>query len=139
MEISIIVNGEPLFKRRKDRNREEIRTLDKIAKKILNDNRARTFFVFIIACALFVFTPQEVVCGGTFDPSRIDQAGRTLLIIIQKVGYWVCIIMATKEVLSELMGGTLKNIGQVVMKYSVAFGTLFALPWIFDLIVDIFS
>lgn len=139
MEISIIVNGEPLFKRRKDRNREEIRTLDKVAKKILNDNRARIFFIFIIACALFVFTPQEVVYANSLDLDRIDQAGRTLLSIIQKVGYWVCIIMATKEVLSELMHGSLKNIGQVVMKYCVAFGTLFALPWIFDLIIGIFS
>ncbi|WP_295298868.1 hypothetical protein [uncultured Brachyspira sp.] len=139
MEISIIINGEPLFKKRRYRNREELRTLDRIAGKILNNNKAKTFFVFMIACSLFVFTPHEIAYGGTFDPTKIDEAGRTFLTIIQKVGYWVCIIMATKEILSELMHGTLKNVGQVIMKYSVAFGTLFALPWIFDLIIDIFS
>lgn len=134
MEISIIINDKPLFTKT---NRDERRELDRFIKKLCSNKRLKSFIVFCLACSLFILVPSETAYA--LDLRRVDEVGRTFLAIIQKVGYWVCLIMAIKEILSEVVKGSTRGIGSIVVKYALAFGTLFALPWIFDLIIEIFA
>jgi hypothetical protein len=75
------------------------------------------------------------------DPGldKIDKAGATILNLCRKIGYWACIIMAVIEIIRSLAQGDTKSIGKIIMKYSLGFGALFILPWIFDLIAEIFK
>ncbi|WP_051350722.1 hypothetical protein [Caloramator sp. ALD01] len=73
------------------------------------------------------------------DLSKVDKAGITILTIIRRVGYWACIILALMDIVKNLMEGDTKSIWETIAKYTVAFTTLYLLPWLFDLIAAIFK
>jgi len=81
-----------------------------------------------------------VCCSGIVmaDP-KIDKAGNTILALCRNLGYWLCIIMCTLEVLRNLMQGDTRGIARIISKYAMGFGTLYFLPWLFDLIKSIFN
>lgn len=71
--------------------------------------------------------------------SKIDKAGLLILGIVRRIGYWACIILALMDIVKSLMEGSTKDIWKTIAKYTVAFATLYLLPWLFDLIASIFS
>jgi hypothetical protein len=71
--------------------------------------------------------------------NKVDTAGATLLAIVRKIGYWICIIMCIIEILRCLGNGNTKEIGKVIVKYLIAFGACYLLPFLFDLIAAIFG
>lgn len=107
--------------------------MDHIAKVIIN-SKYKLFFIFIIASGLLVLNSTQVLA---VDTSKIDSAGSTLLTIVRTAGYWFCIILACKDIVGALIEGNTKAVGQIVVKYIVGFGALYALPWVFDLIKEI--
>lgn len=112
------------------------RKLDDFATRVLN-SKHKAAIVFIIASGLLVFNSTNALAVGSIDTSKIDLLGSTVLGLIRTCGYWFCIILATKDIIGELMRGTTKQIGSIVVKYLTAFGAFYALPWIFDLIADL--
>lgn len=73
------------------------------------------------------------------DLSKVDKAGIMILEIVRRVGYWACIILALMDIIKSLMEGSTKDIWKTIAKYTVAFATLYILPWLFDLIAAIFK
>lgn len=112
-------------------NRVAQRTLERICRK---DKKIRVLVVFVLAGIL---TLNTVVVACAVDTGKIDTMGRTLLTIVQSIGYWFCIIMAAKEILTSLMQNQAKEVGGIILKHVLAFGGFFALPWIFDLIKEL--
>lgn len=109
------------------------RQLENMAKAVLN-SKYKIFFIFLLASCLFVFTNIQALA---VDTSKIDSAGTILLTIVRTAGYWFCIILACKDIVGTLIEGNTKAVGQIVVKYIVGFGALYALPWLFDLIKEI--
>lgn len=70
--------------------------------------------------------------------SKLDKAGFKILDIVQRIGYWIILVQATREIISSIMSGANKNIGGVIVKYVLAYGSLFALPWLLDLVKGVF-
>jgi hypothetical protein len=98
--------------------------------KILSSKRIKQLSVFVLANCFYVQTVYA---------ANIDAAGQKVLGVCRNVGYWVCLIMATIEIIKALMQGNTKSITPIITKYAVGYGALFFLPWIFDLIKSIFS
>jgi hypothetical protein len=73
------------------------------------------------------------------DPSKLDAAGTKILNICRQFGYWGCIIMATVEITKALMRGDSKDITKIIAKYLAGFGALYLLPFLFNLIKDVFE
>lgn len=73
------------------------------------------------------------------DTSKLDIAGTKILGICQQFGYWGCLIMASVEIVKALMRGESKDITKIIAKYLIGFGALYVLPFLFNLIKDIFS
>lgn len=72
------------------------------------------------------------------DTSAIDKAGKEILNLIRKVGYWVGIILCAKDVIKQCMRGQTESVGTIVAMYGMSFGVLYFLPWLFDLIKGLF-
>ena len=108
--------------------------LDNMAKAIIN-SKYKLFFIFLIASGLLLL--NNVQAFAAVDTSKIDSAGFTLLTIVRTAGYWFCIVLACKDIIAALMEGNTKSVGQILVKYIVGFGALYALPWVFDLIKEI--
>ena len=62
-----------------------------------------------------------------------------ILTLVRQVGYWLCIILCAKDVVKKSMKGNMDSIGTVVTMYGMTFGTLYFLPWLFDLIKQVFQ
>ena len=109
-----------------------------IAKKILKDNRIKKMALFVMASTLnFNTLAYADTTEAAFN--KIDQGGMLFLRLAQKLGYWTCIVLCVIEILKCLFNGDNKDIMRIVLKYIIAMSSLYALPWIFDLIVSIFS
>ena len=70
---------------------------------------------------------------------KLDKAGNQVLGILQRVGYWGALLMAFWEVIGAIKDGDVNKIWGIAVKYALAYGTLYTLPWVFDLISTIFE
>lgn len=71
--------------------------------------------------------------------ARLDDAGFEVFRIGCRIGYWAALIMAVWEIIKCIKDGDTNAIWGVIAKYALAFGALYMLPWIFDLIAAIFG
>ena len=90
--------------------------------------------VLIIALTVDLST----VTSFAIDTTAIDKAGMQILELIRKVGYWIGIILCSKDVIKHCMRGHLDSVGSIVAMYGLGFGVLYFLPWLFDLIKGLF-
>jgi len=108
--------------------------MELVAKHINADNKLKKQAVFVLGSLFYV---QDVVSAAG-DLSKIDKAGGTILQVARKIGYWVCIVGCIIDVLKALMQGDTKSIAKIMMKYALAFSSLYIFPWVLDLIKNIF-
>lgn len=113
------------------------RKMELMANRIMKDDNKRRFVTFLIACGLMI---KDGLIAYAVDPSsKIDVAGRTILGIVRRFGYWICIIMCVAEIIKSLGQGDTKGIGKIVLKYLLAFAAFYMVPWLFDLIKELFG
>lgn len=102
----------------------------KSKNKYLRNKRLKQLSIFILASCLY----SENVYAA-----NIDIAGNKILGICRNIGYWMCLIMASIEIIKSLMQGNTKGITSIIAKYAIGYGSLFLMPWLFDLIRDLFA
>lgn len=74
------------------------------------------------------------------DPlKRMDEGGEKLVEIGQRIGYWVCILMCIFEIIKKVKDGDTNAIWGILMKYGIAYGSLFGVKWVLDMIGGFFS
>ena len=118
-------------------DKEDISRLDKAIDHVKRNKRKYRLLVTVIALTINLSTvPSFALAPGA---AAIDIAGRKILDLIRSVGYWVAIILCSKDVLKHLMRGHTESIGSVIAVYGMSFGVLYFLPWLFDLIKSIFA
>lgn len=107
-----------------------------LASRILHDKKLNRMVTFVLASCI----PSKRVFAGTASDAlgKVDVAGNTFLSIVRKAGYWICLIMCIIEIIKMLLQGNSKAVGNVVIKYLLAFSALYFMPFLFDLIRDIF-
>ena len=115
-------------------NREELINLDRTIEHIKANKKKYMLLVTIIALTIDLST----ITSFAMDTTAIDKAGMQILELIRKVGYWIGIILCSKDVIKHCMRGHLDSIGTIVAMYGLGFGVLYFLPWLFDLIKGLF-
>ena len=118
-------------------NREDISYLDKVIDHIKRNKKKYMLLVTIIALTIDLSTITSFAL--TPGVAAIDAAGQKILDLIRRVGYWIAIILCSKDVLKHCMRGHVESIGSVIAMYGLSFGVLYFLPWLFDLIKSIFA
>lgn len=118
-------------------------TEEYIAKKIMADPRLKKMSAFLLGSILYLNNAVTKVNASApsveaFD-QKINEAGTLFVGIIQSFGYWMCIIMCAVEILKALFQGDTRSISKIIIKYLLAFSSVYAIPWIFDLIKALFS
>ena len=117
--------------------RKEISKLDKAIDHVKRNKKKYMLLVTIIALTIDLTTVSSfALAPGT---EAINVAGEKILGLIRDVGYWVAIILCSKDVLKHLMRGHMESIGSIIAIYGLSFGVLYFLPWLFDLIKSIFA
>ena len=118
-------------------NMEHVSYLDKVIDHIKRNKKKYMLLVTIIALTIDLSTITSFAL--TPGVAAIDAAGQKVLDLIRRVGYWIAIILCSKDVLKHCMRGHVESIGSVIAMYGLSFGVLYFLPWLFDLIKSIFA
>lgn len=105
------------------------------ATRIMYDPKIKKVAIFLIANMLML---NKAILAQDTVGARVDAAGWKILNIARSIGYWICIVMCTVEIIKCVMEGDTKNISKIMMRYCLAFAALYFMPWMLDLIKDIF-
>lgn len=105
---------------------------------ISDSKKFQKHLVVGLAVSLFIINHPTVIYAAGTD--GIDILGATFLSYIRKGGRWIAIICASIEIIRSGMrkGGSASEIGQIVIKYSLLYASLYIITWIFDLIEGAF-
>ena len=93
------------------------------------------FVVIIMVAVLINF---NVCYAAEVDLSKLDSKGLELLNVIRKIGYWVIICMAIKDIIGKAMEQDVKSVGRIVFKYVIIYASFWFLPWALHFVEGIF-
>lgn len=118
-------------------NREEKRTVNKIIGSL--DHKVYKTLVFTVATISFV--GKKTYAGVDDAIRKTDELGYLLLSVIQKVGFWVCVLGCIVEILISVFkkGGGQKEIIGLVFKWLLIFACFYIVPSLFRLIITFFG
>ena len=138
MKFKLLINGYTVSENIEIKmNNDFIKMLDKSIEHIKKNKKKYMTLVILIALTV------NLSCINAFavapGAAAIDAAGQKILDLVRKVGYWIGVILCSKDVLKHCMRGHLDSIGSVIAMYGMSFGALYFLPWLFDLIKNIFG
>lgn len=78
-------------------------------------------------------------CYASDPLRRMDIGGEKLLSVGQRIGYWVCILMCIFEIIKKVKDGDTNAIWGIMVKYCIAYGSLFGVKWVLDMVGGFFS
>lgn len=104
--------------------------------KVLEDKRILGLSTFVVANLMYC---EKAIASTNVDLSRVDEAGKSLLYIVQTFGYWSCILLCIIEIVKCLASKDTGNVTRTITKYVIAFGAVYFMPWLFDIIKSLFA
>lgn len=134
MKVCIVYTNSNIeeFKRKQKLKYNE--NLELVAKYINDDKKIKKACIFVLGTLFYL--NDKVYAADRLG--KIDRAGNTILEIVRRIGYWICIIACVMDIVKCLMQGDTKSIAKTMLKYALAFAALYIFPWILDLIRGIF-
>lgn len=107
-----------------------------LVQKHLNNKKVQVVLVASLAFALCMLNSQNAY-AGTPDLSGIDVLGNTFLMLVRRIGRWICIVMGLiSAIKAGLKGG---DIIKDCSKYALIYAVLYIFPWILDVIGEAFG
>ena len=135
MEISIILDNKVV--RNYDFSRRERQDLNSwIGEVEKKDTRLYKILVFTVAGLNYA---SKVLADTTEAMGKVKVAGSTILGLIQGIGYYLCLLSCIIEILKSIMNGSSKDVAKIMMKYLLIFASLYLMPFLFDLVREIFG
>ena len=110
--------------------------------KALDNEKFNKFATVTLASALFLEKHTQPVLAADKTAkalAKIDSVGLTFLHLFQKLGYWTCLIMAIIQIIKTVLSGDKNALGEIIIKFLIAFSSFYFMPYIFDLVKDIFG
>lgn len=134
IQVSIVKSGVLVREYNSENLKKEVKLL---TSRTLKSKKGRQYIVFLLAIALIVMdcysNTLTAPVFGNLD--KVDQFGMQLLNIARRFGKYIFLVMGCTNVIKDAMEGADKDvILKTVIKYLLAYGCLFALPWLFDFI-----
>ena len=136
-EISIVRNGFLVKEFNSKSYKKEIKL---ITNRALKTVKGRNFIIFLLAISLMVVECySNTLTVSVSAGNKIDVFGIKLLNIARQFGKYVFLIMGCTNIIKDAMEGANKDtILKTLVKYLVAYGCLYALPWLFEFIETAF-
>ncbi|MBB6715969.1 hypothetical protein [Clostridium gasigenes] len=134
--ISLTLNNKLVFNK-EFYNRKEKREVNKFIGGL--DKKIYKTLVFTIAA--ISFTSNKAYASLDKGLEKTDVYGHQLLIIVQRVGFWVCVIGCIVEILISVFkkGGGQKEILSLVFKWLLIFCSFYIVPLLFKSAAEFFS
>lgn len=109
----------------------ELDFAEETATKIISNKEMTKNTIMILGSILYI--QKNVVFASNGVMTSVDNLGFRILSIIQGLGYWVCVLMCIKELIKVVMsGGQTKDVGSIILKYLILFGSLHFVPKLFN-------
>lgn len=105
-------------------------------EKLTRSKLINTLKISSAVLALLIIDMQKLYANPAMD--KLDIAGRQIFDILQRIGYWAALLMAFWETIGAIKDGDVNKVWGITVKYAMGYATLYALPWIFDMISSIF-
>nr|WP_302599853.1 hypothetical protein [uncultured Cellulosilyticum sp.] len=85
-----------------------------------------------------------LVCmhGITTNANTLDKMDKTCegaLKVGQRIGYWICIFMCVYEIVKKVKDGDTNAIWGIIVKYGIAYGAVFIVRFVLDMIGEWFA
>lgn len=119
-----------------DKELAEYRKLDREVGIMMKNPKTRKLLVTLTACLLHCSVVFADVATAT---KKMNEVGGVVFGLCQTASYWLCLISCGIEIARCIATGDSKSIAKVIPKYILGFGGIYFLPFIFDLIKDIFG
>lgn len=104
---------------------------EKLAGKILEDKELTET---VVVCLALILTFSTKIVFGV-ESTGIDRLGNVLLKKMQNIGKWAALLLCFKDIIQTILeGGRAKDLGGVIIKYSILLGSLYYVPKLFDAI-----
>lgn len=71
--------------------------------------------------------------------TKINITGNKLIDVVQFLIYWMTLLCALIDIAKSVKKQDLAGVGAIVVKYGAMMGSGYAMPWIWDMIKDLFS
>lgn len=116
----------------------EINKADLFIRDLMKDKRISKLLIFTTAC----LNISNKVFASTEDTlNKVDLVGTQFLSIIQRVGFWVCVIGCILEIIIAVFkkGGGKNEILSLIFKWLIIFASFYFLPATFRFIAEAFS
>lgn len=127
MSISIIYYNKGVSKIKQRFDNYNVRRLFKITYKILG--------ITIGICIMTGhFSVIAYASGIDKSLAKADQMGRSIWKILLSIGYWVCAIYASKDMIADMASSDIKEIVKTAIKYLVGYALIFFFIDMLDLI-----
>ena len=69
---------------------------------------------------------------------KLDNFGNILLIICQKIGFWIVCVKCIYDILQCCIKGDRHALGNCILTYLLIYGAMFFVPWALHLVEGIF-
>ncbi|MBU3087456.1 hypothetical protein KPL42_03005 [Clostridium gasigenes] len=134
--ISLILDNKVVFDK-EFKNREEKREVNKFIGGL--DKKIYKTLVFTIAA--ISFSSNKAYASLDKGLEKTDVYGHQLLSIVQRVGFWVCVIGCIVEILISVFkkGGGQKEILSLVFKWLLIFCSFYIVPLLFKSAAEFFN
>jgi hypothetical protein len=123
--------------------KKEVKTLDGvIGERILSNPEIKKMAVTLVGSLIYckeVLAQETKRISNAEAMQKFDSKGWELLGYLRTFGFWLCLIMCLIEVLKALAKGDSKDITRIVIKYLLGYGSLYLIPWLFELIALLFK
>lgn len=101
-------------------------------KKVNTDRFIQKAYVAMCCCFLNIKTLK----ANTLD--KMDESCEEALKVGQRIGYWVCIFMCVYEIVKKVKDGDTNAIWGIIVKYGIAYGAVYIIRFVLDMIGEWF-
>lgn len=112
-----------------------VQNMRQLYKKCMSTDKLFLKVIFL----LIIFLSFSTNVYADMDTSRIDNAGRRIYYFVVAMGKWVIIVKGAVDVITAVVNADFQNAKKLFIGYIFAYGILFAMPWMFDEIENIFK
>ena len=119
------------------KNREEKREVN----KLIGSLGKKVYKTLVFTMATLMLISKKAYAGVDEALVGTEKFGQMLLMIVQRVGFWVCVLGCILEIMVSVFkkGGGQKEILALVFKWLLIFASFYIVPWLFGTIPTYFN
>ena len=118
--------------------KKELNRVDNLLNHIKKNKNLYRKLVLIV-CVMLISGYLSPVLAADVDVAitKLDTLGKQLLKLVRTIGYWVVLLITTKDCIAQAINGDKKGVGGAVTKGLMIMAVLYFLPELFSMMESI--